>query len=352
MVDSRVQDTLRNDESGEAMPKMRRYRLAAVSQTQNYALVLAWIVMIAVFAGVVGSSFFSVQNFTSSIFGAQSVLVILAFSPVITLTAGEFDLSIGGNLGMTAMIVAVLNVHEGWPIGPAIVVALAASAALGFINGFVVIRLGVESIITTLGTGTVAAGIVLWLSSSETISGISSGLVSAVIVPRLGGLPLGFFYALALTVIVWAGLRYTRLGRRILFVGRNRTVSRLTGLHVARLRWGALTAGGFVAGLAGLVYAGTSGAASPGAGTSFMLPAIAAVFLGSTAISPGRFNAWGTLIAVYFLSTGVNGLSLLGISVFVQDLFYGLALIVGVAISVAIRKRDPIISLDLLFDSG
>jgi hypothetical protein len=91
--------------------------------------------------------------------------------------------------------------------------------------------------------------------------------------------------------------------------------------------------------LAGVLYAGTTASADPTSGLALLLPAFAGAFLGSTTIQPGRFNAWGSFAAIYFLGTGINGLSLFGIQVFVQNLFYGGALIVAVSISVLARRR-------------
>ncbi|MGN6130209.1 MAG: ABC transporter permease, partial [Nocardioidaceae bacterium] len=294
----------------------------------KYAMLGAWALIIIVFAVVEPHTFFTVRNFTSSIFGSQSVLVVLAFSLVVTLTAGDYDLSAGATLSLSAMVVAVLNSVHHVPIVLAVLAAIVAGAAMGAFNGFLVLRAGIDSLIATLATGTVAAGIVLWISDSQTIAGVSNTLIELVIVPRVGGLPLSFFYAVALAGVLWYFLKYTPVGRRLLFVGRGRKVSRLSGLRVDRLRWGALIAGGVLSALAGILYVGTSGSADPDSGTTFLLPAFAAAFLGSTSITPGRFNAWGTIAAVYFLGTGINGLSLMGIDVFVQDLFYGGALIV------------------------
>ena len=92
--------------------------------------------------------------------------------------------------------------------------------------------------------------------------------------------------------------------------------------------------------LAGVLYAGTQGAADPVSGTSYLLPAFAAAFLGSTSIIPGRFNPWGTLLAVYFLVTGITGLIFMGVSTFVQDIFYGAALVLAVTLSQIVRGRE------------
>jgi ribose transport system permease protein len=152
------------------------------------------------------------------------------------------------------------------------------------------------------------------------------------------GIPLSFFYGLALCIAVWYVLEYRPIGRRLLFVGKGRNVARLSGVRVERVRFGALVASAAVGGLAGVLYAGTIGGADPSSGTSFLLPAYAAAFLGATSIVPGRFNPWGSILAVYFLVTGVTGLQLLGADSYVQQLFYGGALILAVALSQAVGR--------------
>jgi len=316
-----------------------RSRLKVGDLFNRYALLVAWALLIVIFAVTEGDTFFTARNFTSSIFGSQSVLVVLAFSLVVTLTAGDYDLSAAATLSLSAMVVAVLNVKHGVPLGYALVAALLIGALVGAFNGFLILWIGIESLIATLATGTLAAGVVLWLSDGLTVTGVSSTLTELVIVPRVKGMPLSFFYALTLAALLWFFLKYTPVGRRLLFVGRGRKVSRLSGLRVDRLRWGALIVGGVLAALAGILYVGTSGAADADSGATFLLPAFAAAFLGSTSIVPGRFNAWGTFAAVYFLGTGINGLSLLGIQVFVQNLFYGGALIIGVSLSILVGRR-------------
>ncbi len=139
---------------------------------------------------------------------------------------------------------------------------------------------------------------------------------------------------------IWYVLRYTPLGQYLLFVGRSREVARLSGLNVAGIRFGSFVAAGLVAGLAGVVLAGTVGSADPTVGTTFLLPAYSAAFLGATTITPGRFNPLGTLVAVYFLVTGITGLQILGLSDWVQQVFYGISLLFAVTISVLARRRS------------
>jgi ribose transport system permease protein len=323
----------------DAAPTPPRERRSLAPALERSGLVLTWIVMIAVFSALRPDTFATSANF-STILGSQAVLVVLALGVIIVLTAGDYDLSIAGVLALSAMMIAVLNAKHGWPIGAAIVAALAAGAAVGFINGLFVMVFGVNSFIVTLGTGTVLQGIVLWMSNSETISGVSDGLVNAVVGTNVLGIPVGFYYGLLLCLVLWYVFEYTALGRRLLFVGRGRKVSRLSGFNVPRLRWGALIVTGVLSAAAGVLYAGTTGGADSSSGASFLLPAYAAAFLGATTIVPGRFNPWGTLVAVYFLVTGITGLTILGAASYVQDLFYGGALVLAVALSHFPRRKE------------
>jgi ribose transport system permease protein len=161
-----------------------------------------------------------------------------------------------------------------------------------------------------------------------------------VIVHRFLGVPLGFYYALILCAAIWYVLSYATVGRRLLFVGRGREVARLSGIAIDRVRLGGFVASGLMGAIAGVLYVGTTGAADPSSGLTFLLPAFAAAFLGATTINPGRFNPWGTMISVYFLVTGITGLSILGVSTFVQDLFYGGALVIAVTLSQIVRGRE------------
>lgn len=306
---------------------------------ERFALIIAWLVTIAIFGALRPDTFLTWPNF-STILGSQAVLVVATLGLIIPLTAGDYDLSLASVLTLSSMMVAVLNVNHGVPILPAVLAALAMGLATGIVNGFFILYFRIHSLIVTLGVGTFLHGITLWISDSMTISGISFDLVNAVIVWRFLGVPLGFYYALAICVLLWYAFSYTAVGRRLLFVGRSREVARLSGIRVDRVRWGALICSAFLGALAGVLYAGTTGAADPSSGMTFLLPAFAASFLGATSINPGRFNPWGAMIAVYFLVTGITGLSILGISTFVQDLFYGGALVIAVTLSQIVRGRE------------
>ncbi|WP_442582503.1 ABC transporter permease [Mesorhizobium sp. ASY16-5R] len=307
-------------------------------QLERFGLVIVWLAVIALFGAMRPESFLTWSNF-SSIFGSEAVLVIVTLGLIIPLTAGDFDLSIAQTLTFTSMLTAILSARMGVPIGLIIPIALAAGAVVGLINGAITLYFRVHSLIVTLGVGTFLHGVTLWISDSQTISGVARVLMQYVIIQRLFGIPLSFYYAIVLAALVWYVLSYTAFGQQLLFTGRGREVGRLTGVAVGRVRMTAFMASGMMGAIAGILYTGTTGSANPTSGTTLLLPAFAAAFLGATCIKPGRFNAWGSVIAVYFLVTGINGLSVLGFRTFVHDLFYGGALVVAVMVSQLVSGR-------------
>jgi ribose transport system permease protein len=314
-------------------------RFSWVRLLEAYALLGALVLLGAVFGFLRPEAFLSWNNI-STMLGSQAVLVVLTMSLIIPLTAGDFDLSVASMLTLSAMILAVLNAQMGVNLYVAMAVSLVVGALTGVINAWFILYFRIPSLIVTLGTGTFINGIVLWMSGSMTISGLDDALTDWVVVRRIFGIPMAFYYALALVAAIWYFFDYTTPGRRLLFVGRGREVARLSGIRVTRVRLLCLVASGMLSAAAGIMYAGTIGAADPLSGLTFLLPGFAAAFLGATSISPGRFNAWGSLVAVYFLVIGITGLTILGIQTFVQNLFYGGGLVLAVALSQLVRRRE------------
>ncbi|MBN8866375.1 MAG: ABC transporter permease [Solirubrobacterales bacterium] len=306
---------------------------------QRFALLFVWAILVLGFSLARPDTYFTTGNF-QTIFGSQAVLLILAMALIVPLTTGDFDLSVAANLTLTSMVVAIFQVDHGWPLLPTMLLAIAVGTLIGLINGLIVVKIGIDSFIVTLGVGTILQGVVLWISDARTITGVSNTLIDWTVTNRFLGISMLFWYGLLLTVILWYVMGRTALGKRLLFVGRGRNVALLSGINVDRVRIGALTASGFIAGLAGVAYAGMLGTADPTSGLSFLLPAFAAAYLGATTIQPGRFNPWGTFIAVFFLVSGITGLQLLGADSFVQQLFYGGALIIAVVMSELVRRRN------------
>ena len=302
----------------------------------RYGLVVAWVVEIIIFSILLSDIFLNVRNF-QTIFGSQAVLLILTLALLLPLAAGELDLSVAGVLGVSVVLVGYLNVLQGWPIGFAIAIALLAGLIIGLLHVLFIVILDLNSIVVTLGTGTILIGLGFGINSLA-IGGVSHTLVS-ITRDKFLGIQIAFFIGLAFTVIIWYVFSYTPLGRYLYFTGANRDVARLAGINVSLVRAVALVSASVMAAIAGVVFAGVLGASDPTAGATFLLPVFAGAFLGATAITPGRFNAWGTFVAVYFLVTGITGLELLGFSGWIERVFYGGSLLLAVTFAQVAGKR-------------
>ncbi len=314
-------------------------RRQALAFLERFALIGVWAVLIAGFSLAMPHTFLSWPNFTA-MFGSSAPAAVLAIALIIPITAGDFDLSAGANLTLSACVIGVLNAQHGVPIGLAIAAALCAGALVGTLNALFIVRFAIPSLVVTLGTSSLLMGIVQWLTNSATISGISTGLVNAVVGTRVFGVPLAFYDVIALGLLGFYVFEFTPLGRRLLFVGLGREVARLNGVDVGRVRAGALISAGLLSAVAGVIYAGVLGSSDPSSGQNLLLPAFAAAYLGATTIFPGRFNPIGSVAAVYFLATGITGLTMLGVPLWATDVFNGAALILAVLISQLARGRS------------
>ena len=301
---------------------------SVVHRLLPYTLLLVLVLEYLAFGAIKPTVFFSTQAFTA-ILSSQAPLLIATLGLTLTLIVREFDLTLGATLVFVNVMVTVLTAKVGLPLGVAVLLALAAGTLIGAINAVLVVGLKIDSFIATLGMSTLLTGIGLWIAGSTIVSNVPDALI-AVAGTRVLGVPLVVYYAFLLAGILWYALTYLPVGRYMYFVGSNAEVARLAGIKSGRVKAGAFVVSAFIFGIAGVMQAGTVGAADPTAGPSFMLPAFAAAFLGATAVRVGKFNIWGTMIASYLLFTGITGLALLGFTGWVQNVFNGAALLIAV----------------------
>lgn len=314
----------------EPVAPQRRSRRGARARLllYRYAVLIVLIGFVAFFSIKLPGTFFTRGNF-NTIVNSQAVLLLLALGLTLPLSVGEFDLSVASMLGFGSIMLTYLSGTSHWSTPLAIAAVLAIGVLVGLINGFFVVRFGVNAFITTLGTGTVLTGLTLYVSGGQILSGVPAA-VTNFSAWTLFQLTSPVYVALGLAVLLWYLYEQTPAGRYLYFVGEGREVARLAGLPVARLRWLAFVGAGIVAALAGILAAGQLGSSDPSVGPNFLLPAYAAAFLGATTIRPGRFNPFGTVVALYLLVTGVTGLELMGYSSWVEQVFNGTALVIAV----------------------
>jgi ribose transport system permease protein len=296
-----------------------------------------WLIFILVFA-IWQPGLFLSQSTLHTIASSQAISAIVALAVLIPLSAEIFDLSVGANANFACIFVTILQVNYHWSMGPAMLLTVLVSLGFGVINGFIIVKLRVNSFIATLGTTSIiTAGQVI-------ISPQQPGIVltkswNEMTQFFVGGFQIVVLYLLILALIVWWVLAFTPAGRYLYAVGGNAEAARLSGIGVDKVRWLSLVASGGICGVAGVLYASLSGPALS-FGPSLLLPAFASAYLGSTQLKPGRFNVWGTLIAIYVLATGVYGLELITAQQWIGGVFNGVALI-G-AVSFAIWRQSKV----------
>jgi ribose transport system permease protein len=313
-------------------------RIVRASAFETYLLPVAWILVIVGFGLHSPDTFLTWANF-ANIFGSNAILFVLVMALLVPLTNGDLDLSVAEISGFTSMLIAWLNVNHHLAIIPCILIGLVAGIACGAINGWIVVRFDVNPFIITLATGTVLDGIAQWIAKENTIVGVSPKLTEWTFGRHIFNIPIQFYYGIVIMLIMWYVLSYTPFGQRALFVGQSREVARLSGFKVNSTRFRGFVIAGFIAAISGVLEVGTQGSATAGQTSPLLLSAYAAAFLGLTTIKPGRFNAIGAGVAVYFLTTGVTGLDLLGAQAYVQSLFYGTVLVVAVVLSRVVNQR-------------
>jgi ribose transport system permease protein len=314
-------------------------RPAVRSALERFGLLIVLFGLIGVFTLALPGTFFTSTNLTVTLSG-QAAILMLALAVTLPLRAGDFDLSVGMVMIGTGAVIAVLTTRHGMGLVPAVAIALALAAGIGLLNAALIVGLGIDAFIVTLGTMTWLAGVITAFTGGDVITGLPTALSDLANTEVLGSIPSKVVFGWLLALGLWYVYEYTPFGRRLLFTGGNRDAAKLSGVKVGRVRTLAFVWAALIAGLAGVLLAGALGAVDPTSGHAYLLQPYAAAFLGTTVIQFRRFNAMGTVIGVYLLAVGVSGLQLLGVEAWVSDVFNGVVLVVAVAIATVMRRES------------
>ena len=302
----------------------------------RFSGVYLWVLFIVVFGFWVPSEFLSTATL-HSVAAQQAVTGMIGLAILIPLAAGLYDLSVGATANVSGILTIVLMNSNHWAVVPAIIAGIAIAVAIGFVNAFIVVKLGVNSFIATLGMGSILAAVEVIISSnSQPIPPISTSWNNFT-QTTVFGFQIIVLYLLILAIVLWWLTAHTPVGRYIYAIGGNPEAARLSGVRINRYTTFALVCSATISGLAGIMFSSLNGP-SLDFGSTLLLPAFAAAFLGSTQLIPGRFNVWGTLLAIYVLATGVQGLQFVSGASWLSEMFNGVALIIAVALSI---KRGP-----------
>ena len=279
-----------------------------------------------VFFSIQAPHFFEVGN-GINILSNVSVIGIVTLGQMLVLIAGGFDLSVAGTLPLGGVIFTIL-INKGMGIAEAWAVATLGGAVVGAFNGLVITRIGINPLVTTLGTLSVTGGLANVVTAGETVP--FNNLDAGVVDNDLFGMPLYIWVWIATTVLVYVVLRFTVLGRMIYSIGGNREASRLAGIRIDLVTTLVYVISGALAAFSGVVLAQQLLAGAPSVGATAALTSIAAVILGGAALTGGVGGVPGTVVGVLVLGTVANGLALMQVPSFYQQIATGSILLLAV----------------------
>jgi ribose transport system permease protein len=261
----------------------------------------------------------------------MSLLAIIALGATFVMVLGEFDLSVSAQASWAGIAMFVL-LGNGVAVAPAILATLASCALFGAVSGALVAVWGVPSFIATLSVGTIVGGGTFWASDGATLFGHVPPGFRALARGDVAGIPAPTLWMAGLFAAGAFVLAQTELGRRLYAIGGNREAARLAGVPVRRDVVVAFVLAGTLSGLAGILLAARLGSAHPTGGGGFLLQAYAAVFLGMTAFREGEANVAGTLVGAAIIAVLANGLTILNVPSFFQDMATGAIIVAAVLI--------------------
>ena len=275
--------------------------------------------------------FLSLSNFLNILL-ATSTIGVLAIAATLILSAAGLDLSVGSVLGLSGVAGAWLVVEAGLPWPFAIIGCLGAGAFAGWVNGELITRLRIPAFIVTLGMLGIARGAALILAPN---GGAIYGLPPAVVYLGQGrpfSIPMPVILLAATAIVAHYLLAYSRFGRHTLAMGDNEAAARATGIPVENLRRRLYTISGLLAGIAGMIFMARVNAGDPTAGLNYELTAITAAIIGGTSLFGGRGSILGTMVGALIMGVLQNGLNLLAVQSYYQQIAIGTVLILAVYI--------------------
>lgn len=325
---------------GTGPARTRSSRSRVLGFAERYALLALTAATFAFFTVSSASrDVFPTSSNINVVLGGQTAVAMIALAAVFPLVAGNFDFSLGATASATMVLSAGLMSRHDLPLWLCVLACLVTGALIGLVNGVAVTVFRMNSFVTTLGVATLIGGVILWYTGGQTIfQGISPELKTFG-GSTVAGLPQVTAVVAVVALVSWYLLSHTPFGRSLYATGSNPSSARLVGLKVDRNILLTFVIAGTIAGAAGILQLSRTGSATADSGTSLLFPALAAVFLGATAIRPGFFNVVGTLIGALFVSFSVSGLTISGATAWVSPVFNGLALLVAVGLSTYLGRR-------------
>jgi ribose/xylose/arabinose/galactoside ABC-type transport system permease subunit len=310
------------------------FRSIARGKLPQMGMIIAFVVLVFVFS-ILSNVFLTFDNFIN-IANQTATVSVVAFGMTIVMLAGGIDLSVGSVVSISAVVSALL-LNRGSPVLLAMLVSLLIGLCFGFFNGFISVNWAIQPFLVTLGSMSVARGLSLILSGGRTIYINSKTFLFITGRGHVGPVSVLFIWTLFFFIVTLILMTLTTFGRRVRAVGGNLVAARQAGLRVKTIQISTFVLSGGLAAFSGLMLAGRLSSGLPSVGVGMELDAIAASVLGGTGFKGEGGSMVGTLFGALVLGTVINGLTILGVNPYIQEVAKGMIIVLAVLIA-NIRK--------------
>jgi ribose transport system permease protein len=310
--------------------------LNTIARTRELSLLLILGITIAIMNNR-SQYFLTEANFRTIAVGFTPPAIICV-GMAILLVSGGFDLSVGAVLALSGTVIAKLLL-EGWSQPVAFVTVLMLGASVGLINGLMVTKIGINPLVATLGTLSVARGISLVLTEGYSLSGLPPSF-GAIGSNRFHGIPYMVIVAMLIVIIGDLALRHTRYFRQVYYIGSNENAARLSGIPVNRVKISAYMLTAILSALAGVIVSSRLMSGTPTAATGMELQVLAASVIGGASLTGGEGTVLGAFLGVFFVQIISNAMTILAVSIYWQQVVTGAILVTAVAADMLLRRRS------------
>jgi ribose transport system permease protein len=324
---------MRGSASRAAARGGRRATLLTVSK---FGTIIGMVLMFIAFSIAMPTIFPTFRNLVN-IANQATLAAIISGGLTVALIGGEMDLSVANVASYAGVLVTGLMVKSHIPMGFAIVAVLVTGAIIGSVNGLIITKLRVNSVVATLGTGSIVTGLNYAYAQGVPIASDLPEAFKQLAFGKILGVPNNIAAMIIVLATLWVFLNFTEWGVRLKATGGNPLATRLAGIRVDRVKILCMTISSVCASITGILLASLIGSGTATAADGYLMPAFAAVFLGSATLREGDFHIVGTLIGVFFIGIGFNGLAIFGVPTYVQYYFRGGILVLAVGLSSVAR---------------
>ncbi|TWT27129.1 ABC transporter permease [Planomicrobium sp. CPCC 101110] len=311
---------------------------------------IALLVFIVLYFSTISEAFLTYGNFTD-ILRSISIVTLLALGVTFTLVVNGFDLSVGSTMSLSTVVTASLMVWYEMPLWLVLVLPLLVGVAIGALNSFLIVVIGIPDLLATLGMMYIVAGLhrtytegySIYNNMPLTSGGTAPGQLSEAFLwigqGKMLGLPVPVWIMLVMVLATYVVLNHTRWGRILQMTGGNAEAATLSGVNVKKVKFAAYVISGIFASMAGILFTARVGSGQIDAGAPLMMEAVAAVFVGYSVLGAGKPNALGTFFGAAVIGILLNGLTILNLPYYAFDIIKGGVLVIALAVTYVYAKH-------------